>query len=123
MPRPSSRSARSLAPVMPRVQANQPLVASVLDRLLNGDSDVGRGESRASFPTLDEIKESVRRDLEMLLNTKPTLVASEDLGATANSVLTYGLPDFTSLSRRSVVDQDRLRRAIEGAIRRFEPRL
>ena len=39
------------------------------------------------------------------------------------SLVTYGLPDFSSLSALSMDDRNRIRRALEQAIATFEPRL
>ena len=40
-----------------------------------------------------------------------------------HSVLTYGLPDFTSLSLNSHTDRKSIRREIESTLGLFEPRL
>ncbi|WP_122695212.1 type VI secretion system baseplate subunit TssE, partial [Pseudomonas viridiflava] len=68
--------------------------------------------------SLADYKASIVRDLEILVNTRQSLVAGElegfaNLGGT---ILDYGMPDFTS---RSVLDpQDRLliQRQLEKAI-------
>lgn len=70
------------------------------------------------------LKASLRRDLEWLLNTRR--IADDILDGfpdLANSTYGYGLPDFTSFSFGNVKDRVRLLRALEGAIRNFEPRL
>jgi type VI secretion system protein ImpF len=66
----------------------------------------------------------VRRDLEWLLNTRvePSRVA-EDTSQVARSIAAFGLPDFTSWNVRGGVDQETLRKAVEDAVARFEPRL
>jgi type VI secretion system protein ImpF len=70
------------------------------------------------------LKASLGRDLSALLNTKRVEEPLPEQFIESNrSLLTFGLPDFNSYSLRSERDQSRLRRAIEAAIRRFEPRL
>lgn len=41
----------------------------------------------------------------------------------SRSLVSYGLPDFTSFSLLSKHDRNRIRRAVEQAIANFEPRL
>jgi type VI secretion system protein ImpF len=66
---------------------------------------------------------SVRRDLEWLLNSRTVHVQiDENLEEIKKSVLTYGLPDITGISAKSHLEQKRLMKAIETAIRTFEPR-
>ena len=69
-----------------------------------------------------ELKESVRRELARLLNTRSS-VGSHLLGAQERTVLDYGIPDFSSLSAQSGDDQNRLARIVAQAIAAFEPRL
>ena len=70
------------------------------------------------------LKSSLWRDLNALLNTKRREQEIPEEFVEANrSLLVYGLPDFSSFGVMNPRDQNRLRRAIETAIRRFEPRL
>ncbi len=41
----------------------------------------------------------------------------------ANSILSFGVVDFTSFNLNSELDQERVRQSIERVIRQFEPRL
>lgn len=80
---------------------------SFLDRLTESDTD-------GSFD----------RDLTALLNTRRQERAMDPAFEQAsNSVLTFGVEDFTSYNLNSGVDQEYVRRSIERAIRQFEPRL
>jgi type VI secretion system protein ImpF len=71
-----------------------------------------------------EYKLSLCRDLAALLNTRR---AEQDFDPAyteaTNSVLSFGIADFTSYNLKSGVEQDQVRRSIERAIRQFEPRL
>src|SRR5262245_33277536 len=68
---------------------------------------------------------AIRRDLEWLLSTRLTWVDDDLLACehASRSVAAFGLQDFT---HETATDSDarlRLKRGIEGAIARFEPRL
>ena len=69
------------------------------------------------------LKQSVRRDLEWLLNTRATAVVPPELKEVWSSIVVYGLPDITALSGRSPADKAKLRRAVERVLETFEPRL
>ncbi|MBW8899622.1 MAG: type VI secretion system baseplate subunit TssE [Massilia sp.] len=75
--------------------------------------------------SLEEMKDSVARDLEALLNTRT--VAPEDafrrFPECARSIVAYGLHDFAGLSLSSFDDRAFICRSLEAAIARHEPRL
>jgi type VI secretion system protein ImpF len=109
---------------MPPPTGHQTLVVSILDRLVDADPGRRSGESADPPATLAAVRASVKRDLEWLLNCKRSPAdLPEDLRHLQVSALTYGLPDFTASSLNDQSHRDRLRRAIEQAIARFEPRL
>src|SRR5580658_484957 len=69
-------------------------------------------------------KDSLRLDLEWLLNTRqPPIPQLTSYPAARASVINYGLPDISALGLMSASDQKSLRSAIEVCIRNFEPRL
>ena len=68
------------------------------------------------------LRESLARELGLLLGTRSRLPLSR-YAAEADTVLDWGLPDFTALSPRSGDDREALREAVEVALARFEPRL
>jgi type VI secretion system protein ImpF len=104
--------------------AEQPLVPSVLDRLVDLEPRISTEPPTSRPRSLAQLKESVKRDLEWLLNSKRTPEpVPPGLPHLEQSLLTFGMPDLSALSLSSVHDQDSLRRAIETVIRRFEPRL
>jgi type VI secretion system protein ImpF len=102
------------------------VVASILDRLLDHDPDPA---SREPIPdrlqNIQELKASVARDLEALLNTRQECldVIPPDFPEAGVSLLTYGLPDCSSYNLHSQRDRQKVHRAIESAITKFEPRL
>jgi len=71
-----------------------------------------------------ELRESVARDIDWLLNSKRFLDTDlEGLKEVRTSVLNYGMPDFSPTSWRNDKELSSLARTIEEMLRRFEPRL
>jgi type VI secretion system protein ImpF len=108
---------------MPRPDIEQPLVPSVLDRLVDFEPKISTEPPASRSRSLVQVKDAVKRDLEWLLNSKQTLGALTGLPHLDASAWSYGLADLSASSLTSAVDRERLRLAIEAAIRRFEPRL
>jgi type VI secretion system protein ImpF len=96
---------------------------SVLDRLLDFEPKSQQEAPKSRSRNLRELKQSVRRDLEWLLNTRcyPEDI-DENLEEVFKSVLVYGLPDITGVSAKNHLEQKRLTRALETAIKTFESR-
>ncbi|MCC6416938.1 MAG: type VI secretion system baseplate subunit TssE [Gemmataceae bacterium] len=108
---------------MAKVAADQLLVPSVLDRLLDEDPELTREPAKSRHQVLRELKLSVRRDLEHLLNTRRRCVPPPPaLTELDESLVNYGLPDFTGLSMTSAEERDEFRRAVEKVISTCEPR-
>jgi type VI secretion system protein ImpF len=100
------------------------ITPSVLDRLLDDRPDESREAPASRQTNLRLLKQSVKRDLEWLLNTRmETDRIPEDLTEVRNSLAAFGLPDFSSWNVRGGGDQETLRRTIEEAVAKFEPRL
>lgn len=100
------------------------ITPSVLDRLIDHEPGAAREPLASRSKSLRQLKDSVKRDLEQLLNTRQSEGwLSPDLQELEMSLAAYGLPDFTSVSIKSPAEQLRLRRALESAITMFEPRL
>jgi len=98
--------------------------ASLLDRLIDLEPGVSHEPVQFRLQGVREIKASVVRDLENLLNTKraPEEPARKFRQA-RNSMLLYGLRDFTARNPRSVATRQQLREEIEKMVSQFEPRL
>jgi type VI secretion system protein ImpF len=108
---------------MSRTQTDQPLVPSVLDRLLDDDPSVSRETAKSRTQVLRELKQSVRRDLENLLNTRWRCQGwPDDLDQLDLSLMNYGIPDITGADLRSAAGRERFRQILERVIRHFEPR-
>lgn len=108
---------------MSRIRPDQYLLPSVFDRLLDEEPDTKVETPHSRAQLLRELKLSVRRDLENLLNTRISLYpVPDDLPELKTSVLNYGIPDFTGLSMGSREQREKLRLLVEDSIRRFETR-
>lgn len=96
---------------------------SVLDRLLDFEPRNQNEAPKSNSRSVAELKQSVRRDLEWLLNSRSYHAEiDEKAEEIRKSVVTYGLPDFTGMSVRNRHDMKKLKKALEEAIKRFEPR-
>lgn len=108
---------------MPRTDNELRMTPSVLDRLLDYDPQMSREAPRSQAQSIAELKRSVKRDLEWLLNTRHSgIEIPETLTEVNESMAVYGLPDLASLSVKNPSEQNRLAKAIENALRIFEPR-
>jgi type VI secretion system protein ImpF len=97
------------------------LLPSLKDRLLNPDS---MGTRERPGYTLQQIIDSVREDLEELLNTRRSHGKLEpQYPELARSVVTYGMLDLASVDTSSSGKQEALGPLIEKIITLHEPRL
>lgn len=111
---------------MARVGTEVDLVPSILDRLLDDDPANRQPEPPAThYQRISQLKKSVARDLEDLLNTRHETLEEipSEFTELRSSLLVYGLPDFTSLNLMNIEQSRYIKRALEQAIDRFEPRL
>jgi type VI secretion system protein ImpF len=100
------------------------ITPSLLDRLTDFEPKNQTEAPKSRSTSLGELKQSVKRDLEWLLNARSYPVeVDEDLEEVPKSVIAYGLPDFTGISARNHNDLRRITDQLETAIENFEPRL
>ena len=109
---------------MARWEPEQTVTQSVLERLIDRDPGSSSENPPTRAQSVRQLKASLRRDLEWLLNTRrtPEAVGSE-FRELEQSLYNFGLPDVTSLSWDSNRDRTRLARMLEQTIATFEPRL
>ena len=107
---------------MAKVRDNDQLLPSVYDRLINRDPD-SLGVPKSRNQIVHEMKQSVRRDLQNLLNTRWKCVSwPPDYEELELSLINYGIPDFTGVNMGGHDEQVRLVQIIERAVEFFEPR-
>lgn len=102
----------------------QRLRPSLLDRLIDDQPDSQSEAPVGEAQLIRELRQSVRRDLEQLLNTRTRPTSwSEQLQELDDSLVNYGIPDFTAADLNAAEHPEIIVEAIEKAIRTFEPRL
>jgi type VI secretion system protein ImpF len=108
---------------MAKIHADQPLIPSVLDRLIDNEPDVSREAPQSRGQVLREMKAAVQRDLENLLNTRQRCVSfPPHFAELKKSLVNYGIPDFLSASMASARDREAFCRSIQAMLRQYEPR-
>ncbi len=118
---------------MAKPRVDQPLVPSVLDRLLDEFAGIiepaaTREPVKSRGQLLRELKQSVARDLQNLLNTRcrcrswAPSSGEGDLGELQRSLVNYGIPDVTGADLGTLGRSETFVRIIEEVIRRLEPR-
>jgi type VI secretion system protein ImpF len=94
---------------------------SVLDRL---QDEPGAGGMVSWSESVHQLKLSILRDMEWLLNTRRIFEKAPALYAEVQrSVYHYGIPDVSSMSQNPETISVHLVRHLEEAIQLFEPRL
>jgi type VI secretion system protein ImpF len=102
---------------------DQPLVLSLLDRLIDTHPELSRDPPFGRGQHLAVLRASIRRDLEELLNTRRRCIGwPDELRELDQSMVGYGIPDFTGSNMASENEQNAFLLDLERAIARFEPR-
>ena len=95
--------------------------ALLFDRLVDVP-DWNEQEQPLRILNREQLKGSVRRELERLLNTRCS-IPLHLLGGEERSVINYGIPDFSSLSPHNADDHMLIASIVGQTITAFEPRL
>jgi type VI secretion system protein ImpF len=104
--------------VEPRAEVRTPLFDRLVDRDPWHPREVRPGRTLGR----GELRESVRRELEQLFNTRCPIPAHR-LSTRPWTVVDYGIPDLSGFSARSAEDRGRVAEILRRAIQVFEPRL
>jgi type VI secretion system protein ImpF len=96
----------------------------LFDRLMDVPVSGATGGT-ISRMSVEDLKDSVARDLESLLNTRTVIEESllKRYPECSRSIYTYGLNDFAGRSLSSTDDRAYICQCLEKAILRHEPRL
>lgn len=109
---------------MAKREVERTVQRSLIDRLIDRNPGTSADPQIGWSQSVREYEESVRRDLEWLLNTRRIVEpAPEGFSELNRSLYHYGLPDVTSLSADATETPQRLMRQIQDSIELFEPRL
>lgn len=100
------------------------IAPSLLDRLMDMDPDLETDPPVISAETPAGLRAALRRDLELLLNTRccPTTPPPE-YRQLANSLVSLGIEDFFVASLVTEGQRQRFAADLQTRIARFEPRL
>ncbi|HEY7773106.1 MAG TPA: type VI secretion system baseplate subunit TssE [Marinagarivorans sp.] len=97
------------------------LLAPLMDRLLNDSKTASYARPQA---VIAQIRESVRRDLESLFNSRScNRSPSRKYPHLQKSLLNFGLPDLSTINFSSKDDRKRFCSQVETAIKHYEPRV
>ena len=108
---------------MARVDTKKKLRPSILDRLIDNDPNNNVEIDRDQHQKLKDLRDSVRRDLVNLLNTRFRMVEPDDeLVEVRKSLLNYGLPDLATVNISDKVKRKEFIDHLETVLIDFEPR-
>ncbi|HTZ72068.1 MAG TPA: type VI secretion system baseplate subunit TssE [Acetobacteraceae bacterium] len=104
-------------------RAPAPVQLPLLDRLFDEAPERSQDVARGSAETMAHLRQSVRRDLEMLMNARRSWhTPPASLRELAVSPITFGIPDCAAARFADKREREQLRLEIETTLRRFEPR-
>ena len=96
---------------------------SIIDRLLDDEPREPSDPPPTPAQTYRDFHHAIRRDLEALLNTRQRVAALPGgLPELDQSLVNYGIPDFTGSNLSSPESRLQFVRLVEAVIRRYEPR-
>jgi type VI secretion system protein ImpF len=109
---------------MAKIRDSDELTPSLLDRLLDDEPQRRHELPQSRGQLLRELKHSVRRDLENLLNTRwQCRSVPSELAELQVSLVNYGIPDFSGARLSTTAGREQLRSIVERSVGHFEPRL
>ena len=108
---------------MARVDKKKKLRPSVLDRLFDNEPYNQTERDPGHHQLLKQLRNSIRRDLELLLNTRFYISEPPDeYNELDKSLLNYGLPDLATVNIIDIEKRKEFARKLEKTLRYFEPR-
>lgn len=109
---------------MQNISIKQKLRPSILDRIIDDSPEIKQVEHQTDEKfNLNNLKNSVRRDLESLFNSRYRIsdVPSEFVEV-KHSLVNYGLPDLATINMIDIEKRSDFCKNIEQTIKYFEPR-
>ncbi len=101
----------------------QAVISSLLDKLVDEDPEKKHETNKSHHQQLTAFYQSVRRDLESLLNTRsPRLQWPDHWQELNTSLAAYGVPDFMSGVSLTAESQNKFCKNLASIIQRFDPR-
>lgn len=108
---------------MARVDKKKKLRPSILDRLFDDEPDNQTEIDPGQHQKLKQLRASVRRDLENLMNARfRVMEPAEEYLQLDKSLLNYGLPDLATINITDLEKRKEFTSRMEKILREFEPR-
>lgn len=108
---------------MARIGKTKKLRPSVLDRLLDDEPHLSSEKDPGQHQYVRQLRDSLRRDLENLLNARRYLSSlPEDLYEAEKSLLNYGLPDLATVNIIDAKKRGEFAERLQKTLLEFEPR-
>jgi type VI secretion system protein ImpF len=106
-----------------RIDKKKEFRPSILDRLIDDAPHIQVEADKNRHQQMRELRNSVKRDLQNLLNTRYRMLAPPDeFKHLELSLLNYGLPDLATINITSLEKKRNFTRLLEKILRNFEPR-
>ena len=108
---------------MARIDKKQELIPSIFDRLTDNALYSHDPSAPFAFQRIRELRQSVKRDLENLLNTRFRITElPENLVELESSLVNYGMPDLATINLLDSTSRKNFCRFLEETIQKYEPR-
>ena len=108
---------------MARVSKKKKLRPSIIDRLFDDEPDNKNELDPGQHQKLKQLRNSVRRDLENLMNTRFRVIEpGEEYPELEKSLLNYGLPDLATINITDLEKRKDFTSQLEKILKEFEPR-
>ena len=108
---------------MARVDKNKKLRPSMPDRLLDDEPHNQAELDPGQHQLIKQLRNSVRRDLESLLNTRYHIMQPPDeFKEVDKSLLNYGLPDLATINISDAKKRDEFTSNLQKTLVEYEPR-
>ncbi len=108
---------------MVRIDKNKKLRPSILDRLLDDEPHNQTEQDPGQHQLIKQLRNSVRRDLECLLNTRYHVTAPPDeFSEVEKSLINYGLPDLATINIADAKKRDEFTTNLQKTLAEYEPR-
>lgn len=96
---------------------------SILDRLIDLDPSVSVDTEKSRVQYIRELRLSVKRDLENLMNTRFRMSSPpEEFISLDKSLLNYGLPDLATINIADIARKRAFVKFLEKTLLTYEPR-
>lgn len=108
---------------MARVDKKKKLRPSILDRLFDDEPDNQTEIDLGQHQKLKQLRLSVRRDLESLMNARfRVMEPGEEYIELDKSLMNYGLPDLATINITDLEKRKEFTSKMEKILKEFEPR-